>query len=451
LSEVSRDLRSGRVTSEQLVEEALDRISDASGEGARAFLTVYPEGARASARAVDAMRREGMAISPLAGIPISLKETIDLCGSPTHSGSKVYAGGPDATRDAAVVRRVRAAGMVIMGRTNLPEFAYSTAGLNPHYGTPLNPYDRATGRTPGGSSSGAVVSVTDGMASVALASDAGGSIRVPAALCGVTGFKPTAHRVPLQGAGSLARLLDSVGPIGHTVTCCAMLDAVLRDEDCASIASDGPPLAQLRFGVLSHYVTDDMDDAVAAAYEQALAHLRRAGAVLTDVSFPDVAKIVHANAKGGMQAAESYARHRHLLPHRAPDFDPRMLSRVMRGESMSAADYLDTVRERGEVVESFTRLMRRFDALLLPTVPIVAPPLGAFTNDDDFFHRTQMKLLKSAGLVNFVDGCAVTLPIHDPAAAPVGLSLVTARDGDEALLRAALAVESLFRPGVPQA
>jgi aspartyl-tRNA(Asn)/glutamyl-tRNA(Gln) amidotransferase subunit A len=445
LAVIARDLRDGRLTSEQLVEEALDRIADPAGEGARTFLTVYSDGARAMARAVDALRREGMTISPLAGIPISIKEAFDVAGSSMHFGSKVYAGGPKATRDAAVIRRIRSAGMVIVGRTNLPEFAYSTAGLNPHYGTPLNPYDRATGRIPGGSSSGAVVSVTDGMASVALASDTGGSIRVPAALCGVTGFKPTARRVPLQGAGSLAKLLDSAGPIGHTVTCCAMLDAVLRDEDCAWDSADAPQVGRLRLGVLSNYVTDDMEPVVAEAYEWAIARLRDAGAVLVDVTFPEVAKVVHANAKGGMQAAESFARHRHLLPHRAAEFDPRMLSRVMRGEAMTAVDYLDTLRERAEVVEAFNRLMRNFDALLLPTAPIVAPPLADFEGDDEFFHRTQMKLLKSAGLINFVDGCAITMPIHAPGDAPVGLSLAAAGGSDEALLRLAFAVEMLLQ------
>jgi aspartyl-tRNA(Asn)/glutamyl-tRNA(Gln) amidotransferase subunit A len=447
LAAIARDLAAGIVTSTQLVEEALERIADPAGEGARAFLTVYPEGARVMAQAIDAMRREGMTISPLAGIPISLKEAFEVAGSSMHFGSRVYDDGPKATRDAAVIRRIRAAGLVMVGRTNLPEFAFSTAGLNPHYGTPRNPYDRATGRTPGGSSSGAVVSVTDGMASVALASDTGGSIRVPAALCGVTGFKPTARRVPLQGAGSLAKLLDSAGPIGHTVTCCAMLDAVLRDEDCGWDGADTPPLSRLRFGVLRNYVTDDMDDTVAAAYERALADLHEAGALLVDVTFPEAAKVVHANAKGGMQAAESYARHQHLLPHRAAEFDPRILARVMRGQAMTAADYLDTLRERAEVVEAFTRLARGFDALLLPTAPIVAPPLAAFEGDDGFFHATQMKLLKSAGLINFVDGCAITLPIQAPGAAPVGLSLAAAGGSDEALLRMALAVERLLRPG----
>lgn len=447
LATIARDLHEGRLTSEQLVEEALACIADPDGEGSRAFLTVYPEGARAAARAVDAMRGEGMTISPLAGIPVSIKEAFEVAGSGMHFGSKVYADGPKATRDAAVLRRIRAAGMVIVGRTNLPEFAFSTAGLNPHYGTPRNPYDRATGRVPGGSSSGAVVSVTDGMASVALASDTGGSIRVPAALSGVTGFKPTARRVPLQGAGSLARLLDSAGPIGHTVACCAMFDAMLRDEDCAWDDADVPPVGRLRFGVLRNYVTDDMDDAVADAYERALALLRDAGAMLIDVTFPEVAKVVHANAKGGMQAAESFARHRHLLPERAAEFDPRILARVMRGEGMTAVDYLDTLRERAEVVEAFARLTRDYDALLLPTAPIVAPPLAAFEGDDAFFHKTQMALLRSAGLINFVDGCAVTLPCHAPGTAPVGLSLAAAGDADAALLRMARAVEMLLQAG----
>lgn len=441
LQNLSRALRNGTVTSEQLVSEALERISDPSGEGPRTFITVYPQGALAMARAVDAMRREGMSISPLAGIPISVKEAFEIAGSRMAVGSKVLRDNPPATHDAAVVRRLRAAGLVIVGRTNMTELAFSTAGLNPHYGTPLNPYDRSTGRTPGGSSSGAAVSVSDGMAAAAIASDTGGSVRVPAALCGLTGFKPTAHRVPLQGAGSLARLLDSAGPIGWTVTCCALLDAVLRGDVEGPALEGGPALPQLRIGVLREYVEDDLEPEVAAAYGRALSALREAGATLADARFPPMRDIPRIVAKGGLQAAEAYAANRRFLPSRAGDYDPRILARVMRGQAMSAADYLEVVRERQMLVQQFRAFMRGYDIVVMPTVPMIAPAIAEVDSSDERFHEVQLRLLRNPSTVNFLDGCAITLPCHAPDEPPVGLSLVGSTGSDEAVLRAALAVE----------
>jgi aspartyl-tRNA(Asn)/glutamyl-tRNA(Gln) amidotransferase subunit A len=441
LAELSAQLDSGFVTSEELVAQALERVKDPLGQGQKTFITVYEKGALASARAIDAMRAEGMAVSPLAGIPISVKESFEIAGSTMVVGSKLFRDQPAAIHDAAVIRRLRGWGLVIIGRTNMTEFAFSTAGLNPHYGTPLNPYDRDNGRTPGGSSSGAAVSVTDGMAAAALASDTGGSIRVPAALCGLTGFKPTGSRIPLQGAASLARLMDSAGPIGRSVKCCALLDAVLRDDISELSLDEGPPLEKLRLGILRNYVDDGLEPQVRDSYEAALDRLRRVGAQLQDVQFPGLDEIPRIVEKGGLQAAEIYAAHQDTLDAEAELYDPRIRSRILRGRDMGAADYLDVVRERTEIVEQFERFMQAFDAVIMPTVPLIAPLISHLDSSDDVFHEAQMALLRNPSSVNMLDGCAITLPCHDSGAAPVGLSLVGAGNADDGILRAAFVVE----------
>ena len=223
------ELAAGRISSRQLTEQALEAAS-ASSEAAATFVQVHAATARASADAIDALRAAAVPLPALAGIPISIKDLFDEAGQVTRAGSGVLADAAPAAADGVVVQRLRAAGAVIVGRTNMTEFAYSGLGLNPHHGTPRNPWDRETGRIPGGSSSGAAISVTDGMAAAAIGSDTGGSVRIPSALCGLTGFKPTARRVSLEGVLPLSPTLDSIGPLAHTVSCCALLDAVLSGE-----------------------------------------------------------------------------------------------------------------------------------------------------------------------------------------------------------------------------
>lgn len=443
LAVLSKALQENKVTSEELVALALARIDDPAGEGDKTFITVYRESAVAQARAIDTARKEGMSISPLAGIPVSVKESFEIAGSTMVVGSKLYQDNPPSKRDAAVIRRLRGWGLIIIGRTNMAEFAFSTAGLNPHYGTPRNAYDREGGRTPGGSSSGAAVSVTDGMAAAALASDTGGSIRVPAALSGLVGYKPTGRRLPLQGAASLARLMDSAGPIGRTVTCCAMLDAALRDDAAGPALEGGPPAAALRFGVVRNYVDDNVEGVVRAAYEAALERLRKAGARVEDVKLPLFDDIPRIIAKGGLQAAEIYAAHKDKIDSRAEAYDPRIRSRILRGRDMSAADYLDVLRDRADIIAQFEAFMRGFDALIMPTVPIIAPLLSYLESSDDVFHETQLKLLRNPSTINLLDGCAISLPCHEEGAAPVGLSLVGGCEEDDRLLRTAFVVEQL--------
>jgi aspartyl-tRNA(Asn)/glutamyl-tRNA(Gln) amidotransferase subunit A len=440
LASLATQLSRQQTTSRQLVTDCLARISSSAGEGARVFLKVYGERALATADFYDRMRQQGARLNPFAGIPVSVKDLFDVAGDTTLAGSVVLKGAPVAERDARAVSRLRAAGFVVIGRTNMTEFAFSGLGLNPNYGTPLNPWDRATGRIPGGSSSGAAVSVTDAMAYGALGTDTGGSCRIPAAMCGIVGFKPTAGRVPLAGAFPLSPSLDSVGPLANSVDCCATLDAVVSGQGFESI----PELAasDLKLAVLTHYVTDGLEKTVADNFERALRALTKAGAKLTDIELPELAELPDINRKGGISAAESYAVHRPRLANDAARYDPRVLIRIVRGREQDAADYIDLLNIRADLATRIARRIRKFDAVLMPTIPIVAPVLSDLTSDDAYVKANGLAL-RNPSIVNFIDGCAITLPCHDPGTAPVGLSLFGLANTDADLLSVARVVEPL--------
>jgi len=440
---LAADLASGKTTSQAVVEQALARGADPGGEGARVFLRHYTESAQAVAAASDRLRSHGMVASPLAGVPVSIKDLFDVEGEVTRAGSKVRDDAAPALADAAVVQRFRRAGAVIIGRTNTVEFAFSGLGLNPHYGTPANPWDRATGRIPGGSSCGAAVSVADGMAAVGIGSDTGGSVRIPAALCGLTGFKPTARRIPKDGCFPLSTTLDSIGPIAQSVACCALIDSVLAGQEPQ--VPTALPLAGLRLGVMQDYVLAGLDAAVAHAFEQALLRLSRAGARLSDVRFAALGRLPHINRHGGMVMPEAYAIHRALIAARRAGYDPRVASRVLRGAEVSAADYIDVQNERAEMIAESARIAAPFDAWLMPTVVMVAPPIAPLENDDLLYNQTDYAILRNPSVVNFLDGCALTIPCHEPGSGPVGLSVVGQGGCDRRVLAIGLAIESALR------
>src|SRR5437763_552295 len=278
VAQLERDLIAGRTTSRELVEQALAKITAPYGEGARAFLKVYADTARAEADYADKLRKRGVRRSPVDGLPVSLKDLFDVAGDVTRAGSKVLA--IEATRDAGAVARLRAAGAILIGRANMVEFAFGGVGLNPHYGTPRNPWDRAAARVPGGSSSGAAVAQAEGMCVMALGTDTRGSIRQPAALCGVVGFKPTARRVPRDGCFPLSYTLDSVGPLANSVHCCATYDAVLSGE---SSELPGLQAKGLRLLLPRSIAIEDLDPEVDDAFERALKKLAAAGAQISEV------------------------------------------------------------------------------------------------------------------------------------------------------------------------
>jgi aspartyl-tRNA(Asn)/glutamyl-tRNA(Gln) amidotransferase subunit A len=431
-------LDSGKMTSRALVNEALARIADPAGEGQRSFTKVYVETARQAADAQDALRRAGYKASPLAGLPVSIKDLFDVAGDRTLAGSKARDDAPAATRDATVVARLKAAGAVIVGRTNMTEFAFSGVGINPHYGTPGNPWDR--NRIPGGSSSGAAVSAADGQCVVAIGTDTGGSVRIPSALCGLVGFKPTQKRVPLDGAFPLSTTLDSIGPLANSVACCAITDAVMAGETPVVPAALGP--AGLRLGIpRGTYLFDELDADVAAGFERACAVLTRAGARVADQNLPELADYAGINAKGGFSPPEAFNIHRALLARRGDDYDQRVKLRIARGAEMSAADYVKLIEDRARFIAAVDARVEGCDALIVPTVAVVAPPITAFAGDDDFY-RINAKILRNPNVVNFLDRCAITLPVSRPGEAPVGLMLIGVHGGDRRLLAMAQGIEA---------
>jgi aspartyl-tRNA(Asn)/glutamyl-tRNA(Gln) amidotransferase subunit A len=436
---LARELAAGRTSSRELIEQALAAIADPKREGARAFLYVDADGARAAADAQDALRKAGYVLSPVAGLPVSIKDLFDVVGQKTRAASKVLCDRPPATADAVVVARLRRAGAVLIGRTNMTEFAFSGVGINPHFGTPGNPCDRA--RIPGGSSSGAAVSVADGMAVVGVGTDTGGSVRIPAALCGLAGFKPTARRIPQDGMLPLSTTLDSIGPIARSIACCIITDAIMAGE--APQVPDAGMLAELRFLIPTNHVLEKLDAQVAAAFERACAALTRAGARLIKRAIPEFDELPEVNSKGGFPAAEAFAWHAPLLAARARDYDPRVRVRIERGRDMLAADYVRLRGERRRLIASFNDRLSPYDALLMPTVAKVAPPITAFADDAEFA-RLNAIILRNPMAVNFLDGCAATVPIRQPDSLPAGLSVVGPQGSDARVLRVALAVEALL-------
>ncbi len=439
LEQAANALADGSTTSRALVEECLARITDPAGEGARAFIKIDPGWALALADAMDALRRVGRAPGRYAGIPVGLKDLFDVAGQPTPAGSRVLADAPPAAAHAPVVARMLGAGFVPVGRTNMTEFAFSGLGINPHYGTPLSPWDRAAGRIPGGSSSGTAVAVADGMAVAGLCTDTGGSCRIPAAFCGVVGHKPTARRVPIAGVLPLAPSLDSVGPLAPSVACCAVIDAVLAGE--TPVPPEPASLSGLRLAVPQNLVLDGLDATVATAFARTLSVLERAGARLFHTRFPEFEEIQMVNAKGGFAASEAYAWHRALLAEKGGGYDPRIRVRIARGERMSAADYLDVVAARARLVAQFDARTREYDCVVMPTVPIV-PPRVADLDDEGEYNRINMLILRNTALGNFLDRCAISLPCHRVGEAPVGLMLMGETLGDARLFRIAAGVEA---------
>jgi aspartyl-tRNA(Asn)/glutamyl-tRNA(Gln) amidotransferase subunit A len=423
------------------VRTRLTRIADRTGEGSLAFLKVYGTAADAAATC-DRAAQQGNALPRYAGVTVSIKDLFDVEGEVTTSGSLLLKSAAPAVRDADAVARLKSAGFIPIGRTNMTEFAFSGLGINPHYGTPLNPYDRGSRRIPGGSSSGAAISVSDGMATVALGTDTGGSCRIPAALCGLVGFKPTASRVPSGGMMPLSTSLDSIGSIGHSAACCAVVDAVISGQPFAPSEVD---LSSLTLGVPSSYVFDEIDQQTAAAFDRALGRLSAAGVEIVTTDMPELTDIPTINAKGGIAAREAYLYHRRWLDERGDEYDPRVLVRILKGEAQSDADYRAVQRARAELITKAEAGARRFDAVVMPTVPKIAPRLDELAEDDEY-GRINLLMLRNPTIANMLDRCAISLPCHEADEPPVGFTLMGRRMDDLHLLNIAIRIERLLVP-----
>jgi aspartyl-tRNA(Asn)/glutamyl-tRNA(Gln) amidotransferase subunit A len=419
------------------VQASLDRINDPAGEGSRTFIKIWEQEASEAAAAYDSARRQLASGSLVAGLPVSVKDLFDIKGEITRAGAKARDDAAPAERDASVIGRLREAGAVLVGRTNMTQFAYSAVGLNPHFGTPGNPWDRT--RTPGGSSSGAAVSVADGMAVAALGSDTVGSIRVPAALCGVVGFKPTQRRVPRQGAIPLSTTLDTIGPLARSVEDCALVFSI--------IASEAPMLASreisgFRIAIPKDGMLEDLDPPVSRAFARVCTLLSQTGAKLTDIDIAPLAKFHAMNPNATIQAVEAMAWHRDLIARRGDDYDPNVKARIKAGASIAAIDYVDHLMQRNPLSQRLDELTAEFDVLIMPTVPMIAPSIEACEQDEG---SIRARLIRYTSPFNYFDRPAISIPIHEPESAPIGLMIIGEHDKDWELLSAARAIEICLR------
>jgi aspartyl-tRNA(Asn)/glutamyl-tRNA(Gln) amidotransferase subunit A len=440
LEKLSSDLRVNRVTARDLLEQCFEKIADPAGEGERAFLSVNHYKARAQADAMDALRKHGLEPSPYAGIPISIKDLYDVKDEVTAAGSKFLQSAEPATVDAPSINRLRQAGFVFVGRNNMVEFAYAGVGMNPHFGTPKIPFDRVNGRIPGGSTSGGAVAVADHMAAVALGSDTGGSCRIPAAFCGITGYKPTASRIPTTGLTPLSYSLDSAGPLSNRVDCCRVVDAIMAGELVRKTIALEPK--RLRFALPQTLMFDDLDAEVGEAFERAVRALTDAGVEIVTIPFSELSELRHINRLGGFAASEAYAWHKELLASHLDEYDPRVGGRIIKGADQSAADYIELCQERQRIIRLAARTTASFDAFIAPTVAIVPPTISSLEKDAAYY-ATNMKTLRNTSVGNFLDRCSISLPCHKPGEAPVGFML-TGRNGDDRhLFQVAETVERL--------
>ncbi len=440
LESLATALESGATTSRALTEACLEQAE--KGQGPKAFVLLDRAGALAAADAMDALRQAGQHPSRYAGIPISVKDLFDVQGQVTRSGSKVLAGAP-ADADAPAIANLRQAGFVLVGRTNMTEFAYSGLGMNPHYGTPANPWDRENARIPGGSSSGAAISVTDGMAYAGIGSDTGGSCRIPAALCGIFGYKPTQSIVSLENVAPLSFSLDSIGSLGNSIRCVEVLDAIMSGQ--TPRAETAARVEGLRLLAPTNFVLNGIDDKVAGDFDRTLERLKQAGAHVDEQPLEPLDRLPGINAKGGFAAAEAVHWHADLMAKDPENYDPRVIVRIKKGESQTAADYITLLQDRARYIADVTAALAGYDAMVLPTVPTVAPKIADLDADEQVYGDTNLLMLRNPSVINFLDGCAISLPMHDAGTAPTGLMIAQAGGCDAQVFALAHGVSALLR------
>ena len=396
-------------------------------------------------QATNAAADPAVAASPLAGLAVSVKDLFDIAGQTTAAGSTVLANAAPAEMDCPAVARLKAAGGVVIGRTNMSEFAFSGMGINPHHGTPANMADGKVARIPGGSSSGGGVSVATGSSFVGLGSDTGGSIRIPAALNGIVGFKSTARLVPTRGALPLSSTLDTVCAMTRSVRDAMLVHEILAD---CSVIRSGAPLSSYRFAVAKTTMQDGLDTTVSRAFARTLDAMRAAGVQIDEIALADISDLGAIQSTGGFSAAESYAWHRQLLQEHANAYDPRVAHRIQRGAAIKAFEYLDLVKARGDWIARVGQALRGYDAVLSPTVPLVAPPIADVApgaeRDGEFF-RVNALMLRNTSVVNMLDGCAISIPCHQDGELPVGLMIWQGPMRDDTVLNIALQAEALLR------
>ena len=442
VSDIAAQLAAGTLSARDHVEACLAAID--SEDGTRAFITVNIEAARTAADRIDAMRNAGATLPPFAGVTLSVKDLFDIAGEVTRAGSRVLDDATPASRDAAVVARLRAAGFIIIGRANMTEFAYSGLGMNPHYGNPRSPYgrDEGEGHIAGGSSSGSAVSIADGMAAATIGTDTGGSTRAPAALCGIVGMKPTMRRMPSAGVYPLSTSFDAAGPMAASADCCAILDDLMTGGD--GLAETAFPVAGLRFALPRGYLFDDLDPEVTASLDAAIDRLSEAGAQITDIRLDILEELRPANRPKSIVSAEAHEMHREMMATRRDGYDPYVAARLAAGGDISAADFIAMGREREATSAAMQVITRPYDALLLPTSPAIPMPIAGLQGVEALM-KASARVLRNTALSNYLDRPTISMPCHAPGSAPVGLSLMGSRGHDRRLLAIAAGIEDVVR------
>lgn len=409
-----------------------------TGGNPAVYTKLYPDSARAAADAADGRRRTGVTLGPLDGRIVSIKDLFDVAGETTTAGSTILRGAKPAAADAPIVARLRRAGAVIIGKTNMSEFAFSGLGINPHYGTPGNAHDRT--RIPGGSSAGAGVAVGEGTSEISIGTDTGGSVRIPASLNGVVGFKPTARRIPLAGAFPLAYSLDSIGPLARTVRDCAATDAVMAGEDPWEMSP--VTLSGLRIGVPRGRLFAETETIVADGFEAALSRLSTAGARIVDHDIEDLLDaMAAATAAAPLVTIEAAEVHAEWLDSRAGDFDHRVRARILKGRDVPGHVYIGMIRRRADLISRMAARLGGIDCLALPSTATTAPEIAPLVGDDEAFMRANGLMLRNTTMGNLFDVTSISLPMPDMLR-PGGLMLCAAAGEDRRLLSIASAVEA---------
>ena len=443
--DLANKLQAGKQSARDLVETCLAAIDSKSGEGKRAFIEVYHDRARAEANSVDHARKQGWSLPAFAGIPLSIKDLFDEAGTVTLAGSKVLKDSAPACKDATALARLKTAGFIVLGRTNMTEFAFSGIGTNAHYGDARSPFERDktniyNGRVAGGSSSGSAVSISDNMAIASIGSDTGGSTRAPAAFCGIVGFKPTTTRMPTDGIYPLSQSFDAAGPLANSVSCCSVLDSLMaggNGEDESATNLHG-----LRLAMPKGYLFEDLDSHIAKSFDIAISRLEANGAVIVDITIPEIEKLRPSNNPKSIVAAEAYQVHKTRLESNLGDqYDPFVAFRLRAGRDILASEYIEMLKTRKKVWLTVQAQLREFDALVLPTTPILPPKITEL-GDIEAKILASAKSLRNTSVFNYLDRPTISIPCHEPNTGPVGLSFVGSRQHDRQLLAIAKAGET---------
>ena len=439
-TELARLIASKQVSPVEVVRAHLDRITSLDGS-LKSFITVAADAAMAAAREAEAAVAGGRPLGPLHGVPLGLKDLYDTAGIPTTGGSKILAQRVP-TADATVVRRLREAGMIVLGKLNMVEFAYGPEGRNPHYGHARNPWDVATHRMAGGSSSGSGVAVAAGLVPVALGSDTGGSIRIPCSLCGLTGIKPTYGRVSRAGVLPLSWSMDHVGPMTRNAADTALVLGAMAGYDAADPTTSVLPvpdymaaltgdLRGVRVGLLRSFFLDGAATDVRAAVETAARALEKAGAVVDEVALPGVRHV--AAGALAVVATEAMTYHAAWLRTRRGDYDPDVSTRLMAGAFVTGVHYVRGQQARALMRREVDDALARRDVLLAPATPITAPGIDERqTTLGDGPSDIRSALIRLTRPFNFSGHPACSLPCgFSGDGLPIGMQLV-GRPFDEA-------------------